>query len=106
MLRQDPRTPSRRRWACSTQDLAAYLLNGDLFMKPTRRIRARPTRISAAPSRPSPATSSWRWRRSAHRQSRARRKVTHVEHWSLHKGIRLAELTDAELDRVIGPLVP
>jgi len=32
--------------------------------------------------------------------------VTHVEHWSLHKGIRLAELTDAELDRAIGPLVP
>ena len=32
--------------------------------------------------------------------------VTHVEHWSLHKGVRIAAPTDAELDRVLGPVVP
>jgi hypothetical protein len=31
--------------------------------------------------------------------------ATHVEHWSLHRGIRLADFTDAELDRVILPLL-
>jgi hypothetical protein len=29
----------------------------------------------------------------------------HVEHWSLHRGIRLADFTDAELDRVVLPLL-
>jgi hypothetical protein len=31
--------------------------------------------------------------------------LTHTEHWSLHRGIRLEGWTDAELDRVIAPLV-
>ena len=29
----------------------------------------------------------------------------HVEHWSLHRGVRLAGFGDEELDRVIGPLL-
>jgi hypothetical protein len=31
--------------------------------------------------------------------------AAHVEHWSLHRGIRLADFTDAELDRVVLPLL-
>lgn len=31
--------------------------------------------------------------------------VSHTEHWSLHKGVQLSQWNDAELDRVIGPLV-
>jgi hypothetical protein len=31
--------------------------------------------------------------------------VTHVEHWTLHKGLKLAEFTDTELDRVVAPLL-
>jgi len=31
--------------------------------------------------------------------------VSHAEHWSLHKGVQLTQWTDAELDRVIAPLV-
>ncbi len=31
--------------------------------------------------------------------------VEHMEHWSLHKNIRIGEWTDAELDRVVGTLV-
>jgi hypothetical protein len=31
--------------------------------------------------------------------------LEHVEHWSLHRNIRLSEFTDAELDRAILPLV-
>lgn len=31
--------------------------------------------------------------------------VTHVEQWSLHKDIRLAGFTDAEIDKVIAPLL-
>jgi hypothetical protein len=31
--------------------------------------------------------------------------VSHVERWSLHRGVRVSEWTDAELDRVILPLV-
>ena len=30
--------------------------------------------------------------------------VTHEERWSLHRGIKLSEFTDAELDRVLQPL--
>ncbi len=29
----------------------------------------------------------------------------HVEHWSLYRGVRLADFTDAELDRVILPML-
>jgi hypothetical protein len=31
--------------------------------------------------------------------------AAHVEHWSLHRGIRLADFTDAELDRVLLPFL-
>jgi hypothetical protein len=31
--------------------------------------------------------------------------VTHTEQWSLHRGVTVREWTDAELDRVLGPLV-
>ena len=31
--------------------------------------------------------------------------AAHVEHWSLHRGIRLADFTDAELDRVVLPFL-
>ena len=31
--------------------------------------------------------------------------VDHVERWSLHRNVRVKEFTDAELDRVILPLV-
>jgi hypothetical protein len=31
--------------------------------------------------------------------------AAHVEHWSLHRGIRLANFTDDELDRVVLPLL-
>ena len=31
--------------------------------------------------------------------------VTHTERWSAHRGVRVEEWTDAELDRVIAPLV-
>ncbi|MBI3694041.1 MAG: hypothetical protein HY238_04265, partial [Acidobacteria bacterium] len=30
--------------------------------------------------------------------------VEHVERWTLHKNIKLANWTDAELDRVVAPL--
>ena len=32
-------------------------------------------------------------------------RLEHVERWSLHKGVRIGKWTDAELDRVVGPLV-
>ncbi len=31
--------------------------------------------------------------------------VTHTEHWSLHRGVRIESWSDDELDRVLGPLV-
>ncbi len=31
--------------------------------------------------------------------------IEHVEQWSLHRNVRIASWTDAELDRVLGPLV-
>ncbi len=31
--------------------------------------------------------------------------VTHTEHWNLHRGVAVSEWTDAELDRVLLPLL-
>ena len=31
--------------------------------------------------------------------------VEHMEHWTLHKNVKIAAWTDAELDRVLLPLV-
>ena len=31
--------------------------------------------------------------------------VSHVEHWTLHKGVNISAFTDAELDRVLLPLL-
>jgi hypothetical protein len=31
--------------------------------------------------------------------------VEHTEHWSLHKGVKISEFTDAELDRAVKPLL-
>jgi len=33
-------------------------------------------------------------------------QVTHIEHWSLHRGIRVEQWTDEVLDRAIAPLLP
>jgi hypothetical protein len=32
--------------------------------------------------------------------------AVHVEYWSLHRNVRLTDFTDAELDRVLAPLLP
>jgi hypothetical protein len=32
-------------------------------------------------------------------------RVEHVERWTLHKGVSLSSWTDAELDRIILPLI-
>jgi hypothetical protein len=31
--------------------------------------------------------------------------ISHVEHWSLHRDVRLKELNDAEIDRVLEPIL-
>ena len=31
--------------------------------------------------------------------------VAHIEQWSLHRGVQIGNITDAELDRVVAPLL-
>ena len=67
MLRQDPNNAEPQKLGTfNPRTWAAYLLNGELFVKRTdSRPGEAPTRISAARSRRSPTRTFWRWRRWA-----------------------------------------
>jgi len=47
----------------------------------------------------------WKWKRLGFDQSAAGQMVEQVEHWSLHRGVNLPELSDEAIDRVVLPLV-
>lgn len=108
MLRQDPKNAQPQKVGLfNPKTWAAYLLNGDLFMK-SYEADPRKTYTDFGCSFETFTSDEFLEMETLGPTAKVApgESVTHVEHWSLHKGIRLAELTDAELDRVIGPLVP
>jgi len=106
-LRQDPANTTPQKVGHFNKDTwAAYLLGGDLFLK----------RSKAEPGRPYPdlGCSFEIFTRNdmlemetlgpiEHLQPGA--SLTHVESWSLHRGVKLRQIIDTELDRVILPLL-
>ncbi|MDX1980051.1 MAG: hypothetical protein SFV51_07275 [Bryobacteraceae bacterium] len=106
LLRQDPKNAEPQKLGLyHPATWAGYLLNGELFLK---RFRPGP-----AASHPDFGCSFETFTNADFLEIETLGpltktppggSVTHVEQWSLHKGIRVAEYSDAELDRVMLPL--
>ncbi|MEK7405456.1 MAG: hypothetical protein AAB225_10140 [Acidobacteriota bacterium] len=106
-LRQDPKVAAPQKLGLfNPRTWAAYLLGTDLFMKET----------TADPSRTYPdfgcsfetfTNADFLELESLGPMTRldSGATVEHTERWSLHKNIRIPAWTEAELDRVIAPLV-
>jgi hypothetical protein len=108
MLRQDPTNSQPQKVGLfNPKTWAAYLLSGDLFLK-SYDADPRKTYTDFGCSFETFTSDEFLEMETLGPTSKVApgESVTHVEHWSLHKGVRLAALNDAELDRVIGPLVP
>ena len=107
MLRQDPKNKEPQKAGLFNKDtFGAYLLGSDLFIK----------KYTADPSKKYPdfgcsyetftneeflelETLGPQW------AVPAGGTVEHVERWSLHRNVKIASWTDAELDRVLLPLI-
>ena len=108
VLRQDPSNTGQpqKLGTFNVNTWGAYLLKGELFMK----------RYKADPSKPyTDMGSSYETFTNQEmleletlgplQRVDAGRTVEHVERWSLHKDVRVSGFTDAELDRVLLPLL-
>ena len=107
MLRQDPKNTSAQKTGLFSVDtVGAYLLGSDLFVK----------RSSAQAGHKYPdfgcsyetfTNEQFLEMETLGELSDVRPggSLEHVEHWSLHKNIKIAAWTDQELDRVLAPLV-
>ncbi|MCX5759512.1 MAG: hypothetical protein NTU83_13610 [Candidatus Hydrogenedentes bacterium] len=106
-LRQDPKATNPQKTAFfNVNTWGAYLLNGDLFIK---RYTADPTRTY-----PDMGVSFETFTNADFLELETIGPMTklapgatveHVERWSLHKGVKLTEFSDAELDRAVKPLL-
>jgi hypothetical protein len=107
MLRQDPaNSVAQKLGLFNRQTWAAYLLNGDAFIKQAD--------ADAAKTYPDFGCSFETFTNNEFLEIETLGPLTkappgealeHVEHWSLARGIRLSEFGDAEIDRVILPLL-
>jgi len=106
-LRQDPNNPVPQKLGhFNPRTWAAYFLNGELFVK----------QYQPDPSKTYPDFGcSFETFTNAEfleietlgpmTKIAPSGSVTHVERWSLHKGVSIPAFTDAELDRAVAPLV-
>jgi len=107
MLRQDPKVSEPQKIGLfNTDTWAAYLLGSDLFVK---RTKADPQK-----SYPDFGCSFETFTNADMLELEtlgplgrvpSGKSVEHVERWSLHKGIQVTAWTDAELDKVLVPLL-
>jgi hypothetical protein len=107
MLRQDPhKSDPQKLGLYNPHTWAAYLLNGDLFLK----------QYTPGPAALHPdfgcsfetfTNNEFLEIETVGPMSKVapNASVTHVEHWSLHKNVKLMAATDSELDRVMLPLL-
>jgi hypothetical protein len=107
LLRHDASNPYPQKVGLFNEHtVCAYLLNGDLFLKQTH---AKPK-----VQYPDFGTSAQLFVNGEFLELETLgplvdlapgRSVTHVERWSLHRGVEFKTLDDAELDRVFRPLI-
>jgi hypothetical protein len=107
MLRQDPKNSNAQKLGMFNPNTwAVYVLKGEAFVK----------QAQADPARTYPdfgcafetfTSNEFLEIETLGPLTKAQpgQSLEHVEHWSLHRNIRLSEFTDAELDRAILPLV-
>lgn len=106
-LKQDPQnTTPQKLGHFNLNTWAAYLLGSDLFVK---RYQAQPNRTY-----PDMGSSFEIFTRNDMLEMETLgpiehlapgQTLTHVEHWSLHKDVKIPSLTDDELDRVLLPIL-
>lgn len=108
VLHQDPRNNVGQKLGSYNKDTwGAYLLNGDLFVKRT----APPAPVSAYPdfgcSFETFTNNDFLEIETLGPLAKVQpgQAVLHTEHWSLHKNVHVAAWTDAEIDRIVLPLV-
>jgi hypothetical protein len=107
MLRQDPNNAEAEKVGLfNPKTWVAYLLNGEAFVKQTQS--------GPAEQYPDFGCTFETFTNADFVEIETLGPLTkvlpeksagHVEHWSLHRGIRLSAFTDEELDRVITPLL-
>lgn len=108
VLRQDPANDAPQKIGSYNPDTwGAYLLNGELFVKKSR--------ATAGPAAfPDYGCTFETFTNAAFLELetlgpmvelKPGESVEHAERWTLHRGVRVAEWTDAELDRVLAPVV-
>jgi hypothetical protein len=108
VLRQDPGNPVPQKlgtWNAKTW--GAYLLNNELFVKryePTAGPQAYPDYGCCYETFTNQDFLELETLGPLKRLGSGE-SISHTERWSLHRGVTVAEWTDAELDRVLGPLV-
>jgi hypothetical protein len=107
MLRQDPKATKPQKVGSFNKDtFGCYYLNGELFIK---RYQA-----DTSKTYPDMGASFETFTNADMLESETMGPLTklapgatveHVERWTLHKGVKIGSCTDAELDRVVAPLV-
>jgi len=107
LLRQDPGNSEAEKLGTFNPDTwAAYLLNGEVFLK---RTQADPSKIY-----PDFGCSFETFTNNEFLEIETLgpmtkvapgKTVEHVEHWNLHRNVKLSEFTDAAIDQVLLPLL-
>jgi len=108
VLRQDPKNSVAEKIGSYNRDTwGAYLLNGELFVKKS------PAEADS-PAYPDYGCSFETFTNADFLELetlgplvdlKPGETVSHTEHWSLHKNVQIAQWTDAEIERVVAPLV-
>jgi len=108
VLRQDPKNPiGQKLGAYNPSTWSAYLLHGELYVKRTRADQP----VSAYPDFGctfetfTNADFLEQETLGALVELDVGQTARHTEHWSLFKGVHIDDWTDAELDRVVEPLI-
>lgn len=108
LLRQDPQdaVPTKL-GSFNRHTWGAYLLKGDLFIKQYRAIGDPPWYPDYGCSFETFTNADFLEMETLGPVEKLNPgdSLTHVERWTLHKNVHVAQWTDAELDRVIAPLV-
>ncbi len=108
VLRQDPNNPDPQKLGCFNPDTwGAYLLDGELFVKRTRAVGAVAAYTDNGCSFEIFTNADFLELETLGPLTRLApgETVTHTEHWSAHRGVKVRRWTDADLDRVVRPLI-
>jgi hypothetical protein len=108
VLRQDPQNSVTQKLGSFNRDTwGAYLLNGELFVKSLRAEGDIASYPDCGCSFETFTNADFLELETLGPLTRLHpgETVTHTERWTAHRGVHISQWDDAELDRVVGPLV-